>query len=73
MKRIKRYHVKELMPDKVKRMMYIALDESVMRYGLQGWGFASDVNLGRISCVRKKILCLISKPQRNISYEHLLK
>uniref|UniRef100_A0A8D8YGY2 RNA-directed DNA polymerase from mobile element jockey-like n=1 Tax=Cacopsylla melanoneura TaxID=428564 RepID=A0A8D8YGY2_9HEMI len=49
-------NTKKILPTHIKAMMYKTLCESVMRYGLEVYGFTTQENLKPILSVQKKII-----------------
>jgi hypothetical protein len=56
---------------KVRKIIYTALAESIIRYGLEGWGFASDTHLRNIYIVQRKILKLLTNGNENKYFKEL--
>jgi hypothetical protein len=52
------YNIKPLVPVDILRMLYIALAESLIRYGITAWGSASDTY---INSIKERQIILIKK------------
>ena len=56
---LKLYYLRDSLSYEVKKLIYIALGESIIRYGLEGWGYANDVQLRKINIVQKRLLRIV--------------
>ena len=65
--------LKNILPTKILRMIYAALFQPYLTYGITAWGFASNSSINRIFKLQKKVIRNVSKVRYNAHTSELFK
>lgn len=65
--------LQNILPNPIKRTVYMALIQSKLQYGISSWGAAHRTNLDQLIKAQKKFLKILYKKKRRFSSEQLFR